>query len=58
VIGFLRLDSDKKDSFTQKDADRLTLISGSLALAIENIRILNMHLYFMMLEKSFFHLKF
>lgn len=38
IIGFLRLVSSKENAFTQKDADRLTIVAGSLGLAIENIK--------------------
>lgn len=38
VIGFLRLVNEKENAFTQKDADRLTIVAGTLGLAIENIK--------------------
>ncbi len=38
IIGVIRLDSDKENYFSNKDADRLTIIAGSLGLAIENIK--------------------
>jgi diguanylate cyclase (GGDEF)-like protein/PAS domain S-box-containing protein len=38
VIGFLRLVSEKENAFSQRDAERLLILAGSLGLAIENIR--------------------
>ncbi|MCX8094868.1 MAG: PAS domain S-box protein [Caldisericia bacterium] len=38
LIGVIRLDSDKENTFSTRDADRLTILAGSLGLAIENIK--------------------
>lgn len=38
VIGLLRLDSDKENSFTKVDAEKLMLFSNSIGVAIDNIK--------------------